>query len=54
MMTAEPSARVNGYRGIYYDLGQNASFTVDGASYDVAKYAGGLGTCPQQTAPIAV
>ncbi len=48
------SAQVNGYHGICYDLGQNASFTVDGQSYDVAKYAGGLGTYPQQTAPIAV
>ncbi len=54
MMSRQVSAGVNGYRGIYYDLGQNASFTADGASYDVAKYAGGLGTYPQQTAPIAV
>ena len=51
-MTAH--AQLNGYHGIYYVLGQNAQFTSDGHSYDVAKYAGGLGTYPQQTAPLAV
>lgn len=54
MMTAAANAQVNGYHGIYYDLGQDASFTVGGQDYKVAKYAGGLGTYPQQTAPIAV
>lgn len=44
-MAPTPAPTVNGYHGIWYSIGQETAYG--------PKYAGGLGTYPQQSAPIA-